>query len=91
MRAVPCLLLAAGLAAAHAITSGWRERLSPVYTPIVFHMYEVHMSGGVALSALHHNPHPAAMTAHQKIYHDAAHPSRLVLPVIPAGSRPCAR
>jgi putative CocE/NonD family hydrolase len=27
--------------------------------------------------------------AHQKVYHDAAHSSYLVLPVIPAGSSPC--
>ncbi len=29
------------------------------------------------------------VAAHQTIYHDPAHPSRLVLPVIPAGSAPC--
>jgi putative CocE/NonD family hydrolase len=29
------------------------------------------------------------LVANQKVYHDAASPSRLVLPVIPAGSKPC--
>ena len=29
------------------------------------------------------------LAAKQTVYHDAAHPSRLVLPVIAAGSRPC--
>jgi putative CocE/NonD family hydrolase len=29
------------------------------------------------------------VVAHQTIYHDAAHPSHLILPVIPAGSKPC--
>ena len=29
------------------------------------------------------------LVAHQTIYHDAAHPSRVVLAIIPAGSKPC--
>ena len=29
------------------------------------------------------------MIAQQKVYHDAAHPSHILLPVIPAGSKPC--
>ncbi|HXN21698.1 MAG TPA: CocE/NonD family hydrolase [Candidatus Dormibacteraeota bacterium] len=29
------------------------------------------------------------LVAHQTIYHDAAHPSHVVLPIIPAGSKPC--
>jgi putative CocE/NonD family hydrolase len=29
------------------------------------------------------------LTAHQKVYHDAAHSSYIALPIIPAGSRPC--
>lgn len=31
----------------------------------------------------------AMMSANQTIFHDVNHPSRVVLPVIPAGSRPC--
>ena len=29
------------------------------------------------------------LIARQKVYHDGAHPSHVVLPIVPAGSRPC--
>jgi len=36
------------------------------------------------------NPEDAeVMVANQKIYHDKDHPSHVLLPIIPAGSKPC--